>query len=297
MAVTITGPTSLTFPTDSYTLTADYNASQAVTWSVTGVSSNLPSSSYTVSIDSTGLLTISVVPGTTIPSGGVTFNLTVVGRHSPGNSGSLGVTVAGATVPCFVTGTLIATARGEVAVEDLVEGDLIATVDGAYLPLRHVLRQQIPAEKLHADPAARPVRIRKGAFGEAPRRDLLVSPMHRVLLDGWPVELHCGAERVLAHAAHLVDDISIVQEPPETAVTYHHLLLDTHAIVLSEGLATESMFLGEMVALMLPEPDLLAIEAVIGRRLSEAARQHPQTRYRCLTRAEAQLVGRHRGAA
>jgi hypothetical protein len=41
---------------------------------------------------------------------------------------------------------------------------------------------------------------------------------------------------------------------------------------------------------MLPEPDLLAIEAVIGRRLSQAPRLCRQTVYRCTTRTEAFLI-------
>lgn len=55
-------------------------------------------------------------------------------------------------------------------------------------------------------------------------------------------------------------------------------------------MSTESMFLGEMVVRMLPEPDLLAIEAVIGRRLSQAPEFYPQTIYRCATRSEAVLI-------
>lgn len=297
MAVVITGPTSLTIPSGSLSISQDYEASKPVTWSLTSVSSNLPAGSYTATIDSSGLLTISIQPGTAIPPGGATFSVVVHAVHRGGDTGSLAVTVSGPPAPCFVTGTLITTARGEIAVEALETGDVIVTHDGEHLPLRHVVRQSVPVDRLQVDASVRPVRIAKGAFGDVPRRDLLVSPMHRILVQGWAVELCCGAERVLAHALHMVDGKQITQDRPNAAVVYHHLLLDRHAIIFSEGLATESMFLGEMIAHMLPEPDLLAIEAMIGRRLADAALAHPQTSYRCATRSEAAQIAALRKAA
>ncbi len=287
MAFSIIGPSSLTIPTGSSSVSQDYDATKNIReWSVSVTSSNLPAGTYTVTISSSGLLTVTILPGTVIPPGGAAFSLRIVAVHSPGERESLTVTVTGGAVPCFVTGTLIATARGEVT-----EGGR------SHLPLRHVLRQTIGVERLRLDAAVRPVRIATGAFGEFPHRDLLVSPMHRILIQGWSVELCCGDDCVLAHAVHLVDGSKVRQEVPEDSVTYHHLLLDRHAIIFSEGLPTVSMFLGEMVARMLPEPDLLAIEAAIGRRLSQAPEVCPQTIYRCATRSEAVLLTALRTAA
>jgi len=297
MALVISGPTSLTIPSGGSSISQDYDASKSVTWSVTVTSSNLPAGSYTVTINSSGLLTISIAPGTPIPPGGATFSVVIRAVHAGGDTGSLGVTVSGPPAPCFVTGTRITTARGEIAVEALRIGDMIVTDDGEPLALLHVVRQTVSADRLRLDASVRPVRISKGAFGDAPCRDLLVSPMHRILVQGWAVELSCGAERVLAHALHLIDGKQITQDRPEVAVVYHHLLLDRHAIIYSEELPTESLFLGEMVAHMLPEPDLLAIEAAIGRRLAAASKAHPQTSYRCATRSEAAQIAALRTAA
>jgi Hint domain len=291
MAFEISGPSVLTFPPGSTIIIQDYDAPKSIQrWSVSVTSSNM-SGGYTVSISPSGLLTITIDDLNFVPPDGPIFSLQIVAVHAGQDIGRLTVAVTGPDVPCFVTGTLISTARGEVAVEDLLVGDLILTEGGGgHLPLRHVLRQTISVERLRIDATVRPVRITMGAFGELPHRDLLVSPMHRILIQGWSVELCCGDDRVLAHAAHLVDGRNVRQEVPGDAVTYHHLLLDRHAIVFSEGMPTESMFLGEMVARMLPEPDLLAIEAVIGRRLSQAPDVYPQTIYRCATRREAVLI-------
>ena len=70
-------------------------------------------------------------------------------------------------VPCFVAGTRIETARGAVAVEDLVPGDLITTRDNGLQPLRWIGRTTVPARGDHA-----PIRFAPGAIGN--RRALKV---------------------------------------------------------------------------------------------------------------------------
>jgi hypothetical protein len=74
-----------------------------------------------------------------------------------------------------------------------------------------------------------PVRVRAGAFGAAlPLRDLVLSPDHAVLVDG-----------ALVPIRHLINGVSIAQER-WASVTYWHVELDRHDVVLAEGLACES---------------------------------------------------------
>jgi hypothetical protein len=74
-----------------------------------------------------------------------------------------------------------------------------------------------------------PVRVRPGAFGPGrPHRDLLLSPDHAVF--------HAG---VLIPVRHLVDGRAIAQMP-RAAVTYWHVELDCHDVILAEGLPCES---------------------------------------------------------
>lgn len=136
-------------------------------------------------------------------------------------------------VTCFTEGTRILTARGEVAVETLRAGDLVVAHDGTAARLQPVLwvghtRARIAG---HRDPGAiAPVLIRAGALAEGvPHRDLRVSPDHALLLEGR-----------LVPAKHLVNGRSIVQEAWRTEVTYWHVELPAHALLVSEGTLTES---------------------------------------------------------
>ena len=134
---------------------------------------------------------------------------------------------------CFVAGTRIATQRGETAVEDLREGDLVVTVTGAQPTLRPVAwtgHRRIDLTTQPRPESLYPIRIHGGAFGEnLPRRDLLVSPDHCLFADGQ-----------LVPAKLLVNGMTIVQDRSFHSVEYHHVELETHDVLLAEGLPVES---------------------------------------------------------
>lgn len=131
---------------------------------------------------------------------------------------------------CFLAGTLIATDKGEAAVETLRIGDLVRTREGDLVPVRWIGRQTV-ARRFATPETSFPIRIRAGALGEGlPRRDLLVSPDHALLVDG-----------LLVHASALVNGTSITQEAtmPERFV-YYHIETKDHRIVLAEGALAET---------------------------------------------------------
>lgn len=148
-------------------------------------------------------------------------------------------------VPCFVRGTLIRTDRGEVRVEDLAPGMLVMTRDRGLRPLAWVGRRLIDAATLAARAHLRPIRIRAGALGQGlPRRDLLVSPQHRILVRSRIALRMFGAAEILVAAKQLlqIEGIDIATDLPE--VEYVHFLFDRHEIVLAEGAETESLHTG-----------------------------------------------------
>lgn len=140
------------------------------------------------------------------------------------------------SVPCFVAGTMIATPEGERAAETLKPGDLVLTQDDGPQPLRWIGTRTVAAVGDFA-----PIHIRANTFGT--HRDLLVSPLHRVLIRDSLAELLFGDAEVLVAARDLVNDRSVLRRPGGE-VTYVHLLFDRHQVVFSEGLETESFLPG-----------------------------------------------------
>jgi serralysin len=144
-------------------------------------------------------------------------------------------------IRCFTPGTMILTDRGEVAVEDLVAGDLVVTRDHGLQPLRWIGRQHVSRGHLRFRPELLPVRIARGALGAAgPVRAMLVSPQHRLLISGARAELLFGEAEVLLPARHLVGVVDATVENPAEGVTYIHIMFDRHEIVRSDGLWSES---------------------------------------------------------
>jgi hypothetical protein len=153
-------------------------------------------------------------------------------------------------IPCFAAGTQLLGVDGPVAVEDVQVGDVLVTVrDGGALTGQVIWtgRRRIEFAR-HPEPELmRPVRICAGAIAPGvPERDLRVSPHHAIYLEG-----------VLAEAIALVNGRTIYQERGGRAVTYHHIELAAHDVVLAEGCPAESfldtgnraMFEGDVMAL------------------------------------------------
>jgi hypothetical protein len=133
------------------------------------------------------------------------------------------------TIGCFAAGTRILTPRGPVAIEALAVGEPVLTASGAAAPIRWLGHRRVTCAR-HPDPAAvYPVCIRAGAFADGlPQRDLLLSPDHAVQIDG-----------VLIPVRRLVNAVSIAVLPM-AEVTYWHLELPQHDVVLAEGLPAET---------------------------------------------------------
>lgn len=172
-------------------------------------------------------------------------SFTVTGT-SGGNSDTDTVSVN--LLICVVRGTRIETRKGQVKVEDLAVGDMVRTLDGAYQPIRWVGSRKVTRAELKADKSLRPVRIKAGTMGDGmPRRDLRVSPQHRLLLNDWRAQLLFGEEQVLVAAKSLTNDSSIRVDTQDQPVEYFHVLFDDHQIMFTEGLATESFHPGRYV--------------------------------------------------
>ncbi|MCX7375972.1 MAG: Hint domain-containing protein, partial [Alphaproteobacteria bacterium] len=140
-----------------------------------------------------------------------------------------------AQATCFLRGTLILTSRGEVKVERLCAGDMVATKFGGLRPIRWIGTQRF--EGRLAEAGHQPIRFAAGSLGQGiPSCDLRVSPGHAMLVqDGQ------GGE-VLAHAGALVNGSTITQERVRGEIEYFHIDLGPHDCVLANGAWAESYF-------------------------------------------------------
>ena len=130
---------------------------------------------------------------------------------------------------CFMSGTRIATPDGTVCVEDLSVGAFVLTASGESRPVRWMGSRGLDCTRHPNSAAIWPIRIQAGAFAEdQPTRDLWVSRGHSFLVEG-----------VLIQAETLVNGATIVQVPREH-VEYWHVELESHDILLAEGLPAES---------------------------------------------------------
>jgi hypothetical protein len=132
-------------------------------------------------------------------------------------------------VACFAAGTLILTDEGEIPVEHLAVGDLVPTEGGGLEPIIWVGSRHVDCRRHPRPLQVLPVCIRAHAFGpNEPRRDLFLSRDHAIFAEG-----------VLIAVKHLINGDSIRQiDTP--SVTYVHIELPRHGVILAEGLAAET---------------------------------------------------------
>lgn len=184
-----------------------------------------------VSDDGSGNAVLTSADGTTITLMGVDpAALDAPALHSMG-------------MPCFTEGTLIETAKGPRAIEDIGLNDLVKTVSGEFVPV--VWRDQSTIENCPEE--LRPIEIKAGALGD--HDALRLSPQHRVLV---------GPRRRFASARWLAEECggAFRVAKGQSSVTYHHLMLPRHAVIFANGCEVESFY---------PGPEALGAVSVAAR--------------------------------
>ena len=132
--------------------------------------------------------------------------------------------------PCFARGACLLTPTGYAPVEKLQPGDPLVTAGGDVRAARWIGSRTLDIGAHRRPEAVQPVRILAGALSPGvPARTLRLSPDHALLLRGElvPVKL-------------LINGATIQRERGCLAVTYFHVELDRHDILLAENLPVES---------------------------------------------------------
>ncbi|MFG6083375.1 Hint domain-containing protein [Paracoccus litorisediminis] len=185
----------------------------------------------------------------TIPEGVTEVTIAFYDTSPATQSVDLAIDNVSLDVTCFCTGTLIATPTGDVPIEDLRVGDLVMTADHGPQKIRWIGSSETLAKGKLA-----PVRICAAALGNGlPRRDLLVSRQHRMLVRSRIARNMFLAEEVLISAIKLTELPGILVDESLGAVTYFHMLFDSHEIVLAEGAESESLHTGPVAMAAIPD--------------------------------------------
>lgn len=151
-----------------------------------------------------------------------------------------GAKVAGGVI-CFTPDTRILTPTGPRLIQEIRPGDRIMTKDNGAQEILWTGSRRMSGARLYAMPHLRPVRFKAGALGlDRPDQDLVVSPQHRMVLNGPAARALFNTEEVLVKAEDLLNDVSICVDHAMREVTYIHILLDRHNIVWANGMETES---------------------------------------------------------
>jgi len=150
------------------------------------------------------------------------LNLTAV----PDDTGGIDIVAA-----CYLRGTMILTATGEVPVEQLAIGDRVITVRGHTRPIRWIGRRGYAGQLATKNPGVLPICVKANAIEKGvPARDLWVSPEHSLYID-----------RVLVQAKHLVNGVSVVQVGSVgDTLEYFHIELDDHDVIHASGAPAET---------------------------------------------------------
>lgn len=148
-------------------------------------------------------------------------------------------------IPCFTPGTLIATAKGERRVEDLMVGDRIITRDNGIQEISWIGSKAMSGRDLLQRPEFKPILVKAGSLASGiPERDMMLSPNHKVLWTGDQAELYFEQREVLVAAKHLIG-MPGVQQVNVTRTSYIHFMFEQHEVVLSDGAWTESFHPGD----------------------------------------------------
>lgn len=151
-----------------------------------------------------------------------------------------------AAFSAFARGTLIKTAQGPVAIEDLIPGTKIITAEYGPMPLLWVGSMTLVpnADGITAD-NRRVTRIMGDALGmERPMMDVVAGPGARLLARPAGMRNSFGGEQVLTPARDLADGMNLIDMAPRHPLTVYHIALRRHATITAGGLDFESFHPG-----------------------------------------------------
>lgn len=142
----------------------------------------------------------------------------------------------------FARGTLLHTERGQMAVEDLLPGDRVRTVDAGFQTLLWRGTTLLSARAKGQDPTmGKLTRIAADALGIArPMPDLVLGPKARLAHRASGVKTLTGQDTALVPGRDFIDGVNVVSLTPPTTVPAFHLGFARHHLLVASGVEVES---------------------------------------------------------
>lgn len=153
----------------------------------------------------------------------------------------------------FARGSQVETEIGPMAIEDLLPGDRVITVNGESQPvvwkgnltivpgMRHSQKRDMKLTRFMAD-----------SFGMSrPMSNMIAGPSARLLHTPEQYRSLTGENRILSPVQAFVDGENVVETAPPTAVELYHLCLPRHAAIKVGGLEFESYHPGTKATQMM----------------------------------------------
>lgn len=137
-------------------------------------------------------------------------------------------------------GAIVMTADGELPVEWLAPGDMLMTRDHGAQPLRAMVRLRDLTPEGLALPE--PLLLFPGDCTPhvKPWEKLRLAPGHCVLIRTRAVQVHFGIDEALARPCDLTRRRRARPDPDMGALTYHHLIMGQHELIMAGGLWVET---------------------------------------------------------
>ena len=142
----------------------------------------------------------------------------------------------------FARGTLLATSRGPVAVEDLFPGDEIKTVEDGFQPLLwRGAMTLVPDANGQRREMGRLSRFSADSLGIArPMPDLILGPCARLYNRTRGAQALARGDGAFIPGRDYLDGINVIELTPPSPVQVYHLAFRDHQRVIANGVEIES---------------------------------------------------------
>lgn len=151
------------------------------------------------------------------------------------------IPVVEAACSSLARGALIATTHGDVAVEDLIPGMMVKTVDHGPLPLRWTGSYDLSPREVQMNERTRLYRVSADSFGlNKPSQDTMLAPRAHILLRDAACKPMFGLDHAFAPIRAFDDGINVVSVAPMSPVSLFNVAFDRQATIKVNGIEVES---------------------------------------------------------